>query len=233
MKLEHHHFEDLQNSSGSSLGMSSSFGTTPERHSSFSQDSESVSALHSPSSSDYSPRITPSQDDSAIIIQNRKLGKKAKSYAYRIREHVKLGAKFSETVKGKLKIVKEGGRRNIFRHMFNVNEGEKLLKASQCYLYTTAGPIAGILFISTDKIAFCSERPISVPFPSGGILRTPYKVVIPVKQIKRAHPSVNENKPSQKYIEIVTEDNFEFWFMGFVRYEKAFLNLQKAISMSN
>lgn len=231
---KHHNFEDHHpNSSSSSFAMSSSFGTTPERHSSFSQDSESVSALHSPTSSDYSPRITPSQDDSAVIIQKRKLGKKAKSYAYRIREHVKLGAKFSETVKGKLKIVKEGGRRNIFKHMFNVNEGEKLLKASQCYLYTTAGPIAGILFISTHKIAFCSERPIAVPFPSGGILRTPYKVVIPVEKIKRAHPSVNENKPSQKYIEIVTEDNFEFWFMGFVRYEKAFLNLQKAISMSN
>lgn len=60
--------------------------------------------------------------------------------------------------------------------MFHVNDGEILLKASQCYLYTTAGPIAGILFISTHKIAFCSERPISVPFPSGGILRTPYKV---------------------------------------------------------
>ncbi|XP_009782175.1 GEM-like protein 4 [Nicotiana tabacum] len=234
MKENHYQFEDQQNYCGSSSAMSSSFGTTPERHSSFSQDSETVSSLHSSSSSDnYSPRVTPSQDDSAIIVHKRKLGKKAKSYAYRIREHVKLGPKFSETVKGKLKIVKEGGRRNIFRNMFNVNEGEKLLKASQCYLYTTAGPIAGILFISTEKIAFCSERPIAVPFPSGGILRTPYKVVIPVKKIKRAYASVNENKPSQKYIEIVTEDNFEFWFMGFVRYEKAFLNLQKAISMSN
>lgn len=58
-------------------------------------------------------------------------------------------------------------------------------------------------------------------------------MVIPVKKIKRAYASANENKPSQKYIEIVTEDNFEFWFMGFVRYEKAFLNLQKAISITN
>ncbi|KAG5611935.1 hypothetical protein H5410_023216 [Solanum commersonii] len=66
-------------------------------NSSFSQDSESAaSALHNPSSSDYSPRITPSQDDSTVIIQKRKLGKKAKSYAYRIREHVKLGSKFSD-----------------------------------------------------------------------------------------------------------------------------------------
>jgi len=62
MKKHHIFQEDHQNSSCSSLAMSSSFGTsTPERHSSFSQDSESAaSALHSPSSSDYSPRVTPS-----------------------------------------------------------------------------------------------------------------------------------------------------------------------------
>lgn len=63
--MNKHHIlqEDHQNSSGSSLAMSSSFGTTtPERHSSFSQESESAvaSTLHSPSSSDYSPTITPS-----------------------------------------------------------------------------------------------------------------------------------------------------------------------------
>ncbi|KAH0683301.1 hypothetical protein KY290_021896 [Solanum tuberosum] len=52
-----------------------------------SDSGSAASALHNPSSSDYSPRITPSQDDSAVIIQKRKLGKKAKSYAYRIREH--------------------------------------------------------------------------------------------------------------------------------------------------
>lgn len=57
------------------------------------------------------------------------------------------------------------------------------------------------------------------------------QVVIPVKKIKRANESENVEKPTQKYIKIETEDNFEFWFMGFVRYEKAFLNLQKAISM--
>jgi hypothetical protein len=41
------------------------------------------------------------------------------------------------------------------------------------------------------------------------------------------------DKPQQKYIEIVTQDNFEFWFMGFLRYEKAFKNLHKAISLAN
>lgn len=59
------------------------------------------------------------------------------------------------------------------------------------------------------------------------------QILIPVKKIKRANQSENVDKPAQKYIEIVTKDDFEFWFMGFLRYEKAFTNLEKAISMYN
>ena len=54
-----------------------------------------------------------------------------------------------------------------------------------------------------------------------------------MRKIKRANQSENVNKPAQKYIEIVTTDGFDFWFMGFLRYEKAFKNLEKAISMYN
>lgn len=57
---------------------------------------------------------------------------------------VRLGPKISETVKGKLslgaKILQAGGVEKIFKHHFNVREGEKLLKSSQCYLSRTAGP---------------------------------------------------------------------------------------------
>jgi hypothetical protein len=95
---------------------------------------------------------------------------------------VKLGSKFSETLKGKLslgaKIIQEGGRGNIFKHIFGMQEGEKLLKASQCYLYTTAGPIAGILFISNVKVAFCSERPTSFYSADGDLVKAPYKVIL-------------------------------------------------------
>lgn len=59
------------------------------------------------------------------------------------------------------------------------------------------------------------------------------QVQIPIRKIKRANQTENVNKPQQKYIEIVTEDDFEFWFMGFLRYEKAFRNLEKAISITN
>ncbi|CAL1409750.1 unnamed protein product [Linum trigynum] len=158
------------------------------------------------------------------------------TFALRFRDHVKMGPKLTETVKGKLKlgtkILKEGGWENVFKQIFGQNEGEEqLLKASQCYLSTTTGPIAGILFISTLKVAFCSDMPIAVRAPCGKLLiRWPYKVVIPVKVIKLVKQSENVEKPSQKYIEIVTEDDHEFWFMGFLRFEKAFTNLQKVVS---
>ncbi|XP_073145701.1 putative GEM-like protein 8 [Henckelia pumila] len=177
--------------------------------------------------SSLSEPVTPSYSDHKNKSQRR-----GSSFAFRIREHVRLGPRFSETVKGKLNLIKKGGREKIFKGMFGLSEGEKLLKASQCYLSTTAGPIAGNLFISTHKIGFLSERSITVHSSSGGIIRTPYKLSIPVKKIKGANESENVNNPSQKYIEIVTHDNFEFWFMGFVRYEKALSNLQTAISMS-
>jgi hypothetical protein len=213
---------------------------TPDRRSCLSEPPTSLSPS-SPSSSEASPSFKSTSftenEEQVVSCSRKKLGNKAKSFAYRVRDHVKMGPKLSETVKGKLsigaKIIKKGGRENIFRDIFGMNDGEKLLKASQCYISTTAGPIAGILFISTLKLAFCSERSISCPNPSGnGVFRSLYKVVIPVKKIKRANKSENVNKPAQKYIEIVTDDDFEFWFMGFVRYEKAFFNLQRAVSMS-
>ncbi|KAK4428194.1 GEM-like protein 6 [Sesamum alatum] len=209
---------------------------TSDRSSSLSE-AVSSSQTQSPSSSDHSTAFTENGEAAAAVARNHhkmKLERKGTSFAYRIREHVRMGPKFSETVKGKLsvgaKIIKKGGRENIFREVFGVCDGEKLVKASQCYLSTTAGPIAGILFISTEKVAFCSERSIAVESNSGGILRTPYKLCVPVKKIKGANESENVKNPAQKYIEIVTEDNFEFWFMGFVRYEKAFISLQRVIS---
>ncbi|WOH15703.1 hypothetical protein DCAR_0935246 [Daucus carota subsp. sativus] len=139
-----------------------------------------------------------------------KLGVKVENFAQGIRDHVKIGPKLSETVRGKLrlgaKILRVGGVRRVFKQNFSVRSGEELLKASQCYLSTTAGPIAGLLFISTDRIAFCSERSI--------------KVSVPLNKIKTANESENVQDPSIKYIDIVTEDEFEFWFMGFLKHQR-------------
>ncbi|KAL2541306.1 GEM-like protein 4 [Abeliophyllum distichum] len=119
------------------------------------------------------------------------------------------------------RILQVGGLEKVFTKNFYVRNGEKLLKASQCYLSTTAGPIAGLLFISTDKIGFCSEKSIKLSSPTGKLLKIHYKVIIPLGKIKRANESENAKKPRQKYVQIFTEDNFEFWFMGFLNRQKA------------
>ncbi|KAG8382604.1 hypothetical protein BUALT_Bualt05G0094800 [Buddleja alternifolia] len=146
----------------------------------------------------------------SVIAKMVKLGESMDIFAQGIREHVRLGPKLSETVKGKLslgtRILQVGGVEKVFKQKFNIRDDEKLLKASQCYLSTTAGPIAGLLFVSNNRVAFCSERSIKLSSPTGEILKLHYKVV--------------------------TEDNHEFWFMGFLNHQRTFKHLQQAINQA-
>ncbi|XP_055801609.1 putative GEM-like protein 8 [Solanum dulcamara] len=178
-----------------------------------------------------------SKQRKSVISKMNKLGERMDSLAQGIREHVSLSPKLTETVKGKLslgaKILQVGGLEKIFKQKFSVRDDEKLLKVSQCYLSTTTGPIAGLLYISTDKIAFCSERSIKLLSPTGKLLRIYYKVSIPISNIMKAKESENREKPSQKYIQVITEDDFEFWFMGFLNHQKTERCLQQAISSTS
>ncbi|KAJ6740685.1 GEM-LIKE PROTEIN 2 [Salix purpurea] len=116
----------------------------------------------------------------SMLKRMNKLGKKADKFAHGIREHMRLGTKITETLAGKLslgaRILQVGGVKKVFRQLFSVCEGERLLKVCQCYLSTTDGPIAGLLFISTEKVAFCSERSIKLSSPDGKLVRIHYKV---------------------------------------------------------
>ncbi|XP_031379764.1 putative GEM-like protein 8 [Punica granatum] len=174
------------------------------------------------------------QRKGSVLQRMNKLGKKADVFANNLREHVKLSPKISETVKGKLslgaRVLQMGGIEKVFITLFNVSEKERLIKASQCYLSTTVGPIAGILFISTQNIAFCSERSLKLSCPNGESIRFHYKVLIPLTKIERANESENMKRPSQKYMRILTVDNFDFWFMGFLNHQKTWTYLQQAIS---
>ncbi|KAE8677873.1 RNI-like superfamily protein [Hibiscus syriacus] len=76
-------------------------------------------------------------------------------------------------------------------------------------------------------VAFCSDRSIKIPSPNGEFLGVHYKVMIPVEKIKGVNESESMKKPSQKYMEIVTVDDFEFWFMGFLNHQKVFKYLQQ------
>ncbi|KAL2939018.1 GEM-like protein 4 [Bienertia sinuspersici] len=143
-----------------------------------------------------------------------------------------------EQVKGKLslgaKLLRVGSMKKVFNHIFSLSEGEQLLKTSECCLSTTAGPIAGLLFISSDKLAFCSHTPIiKLSSPTGELLRFHYKVVIPLTKIERANQRESMvKKTSKKYLQLNTTDEFEFWFMGFRNYNKMFRCLQHVISQA-
>ncbi|XP_022999512.1 putative GEM-like protein 8 [Cucurbita maxima] len=188
--------------------------------------------LHMSSLDDGSQSIQKYNGKDWILNRVHKNGRKPDNIIRELREHVKLGAKITETVKGKLslgaRIVRVGGVRKIYKKLFTVSEGEKLLKASQCYLSTTGGPMAGLLFISTHNIAFCSDKSIKLSSPNGEEhVRIHYKVVIPNEKVMRVNESENVKKASQKYIQIVTVDKFEFWFMGFLNYQSTFNSLQE------
>ncbi|KAJ6367952.1 hypothetical protein OIU78_000514 [Salix suchowensis] len=134
-------------------------------------------------------------------------------------------AGLSDSIKFEAEKIKKGGKKNIFKQEFQVREGEKLFKASHCCLSTEAGPVAGLLFISTERVAFCSQRSVTSGFHGGLPIETDRKIEIPIWNIRETSPK----DPQQKNMTILTTDNSEFQFMDFLRYDKAYQNLQAAI----
>lgn len=59
------------------------------------------------------------------------------------------------------KILAEGGYEKVFRQTFETVPEEQLQNSYACYLSTSAGPVMGILYVSTAKLAFCSDNPLS------------------------------------------------------------------------
>ncbi|CAK8574265.1 unnamed protein product [Lathyrus sativus] len=173
------------------------------------------------------------QSKSRVSSNQKKRSRKADSNS---EISARLGTSISETIKRNLslgaRILQVGGIEKVFMKYFSVMEGERLLKVCHCYLSTTSGPLAGLLFISTEKVAFCSDRSIKVFNKKGQMCRIRYKVSIPVKKIKSVRQSENVEKPRQKYINIVTVDNFDFWLMGVSKYRKTYKYLEQATSQT-
>lgn len=59
------------------------------------------------------------------------------------------------------KVLAEGGYDKIFQQSFETLPEEQLRKSYACYLSTSAGPVMGVLYLSTAKLAFCSDSPLS------------------------------------------------------------------------
>ncbi|KAL3514244.1 hypothetical protein ACH5RR_026961 [Cinchona calisaya] len=168
-----------------------------------------------------------------------KLGKKAaettkkgQDLAGNMWQHLKTGPSMADAAVGRIaqgtKILAEGGYEKVFRQTFETAPEEKLLKYYACYLSTSAGPVMGVLYLSSAKLAFSSDNPLS--YKVGEETQwSYYKVVIPLHQLKAVNPSTSKTNPAEKYVQIISVDNHEFWFMGFVNYDSAVKNLQGAL----
>ncbi|KAF3445984.1 hypothetical protein FNV43_RR11162 [Rhamnella rubrinervis] len=158
--------------------------------------------------------------------------KKAEDLAGNMWQHLKTGPSLADAAVGRIaqgtKVLAEGGYEKIFQQNFETVPEEKLLKTYACYLSTSAGPVMGTLYLSTAKLAFCSDNPLS--YQTGDQTEwSYYKVVIPSHQLKAVNPSTSKIKASEKFIQVISVDNHEFWFMGFVHYDSAVKNLQGAL----
>lgn len=100
---------------------------------------------------------------------------------------VKTGPSVSEAAWGKVnltaKAITEGGFESLFKQIFATDPNEKLKKTFACYLSTTTGPVAGTLYLSTARVAFCSDRPLSFTAPSGQETWSYYKVRCTLKSM--------------------------------------------------
>lgn len=154
--------------------------------------------------------------------------------AEELAEHLKLSNSVCNSMKGKLslgaEIVKKGGVENLFRQLFAINDPEeKLLKTFVCYLSTTTDPVAGVIFISTQRFAFCSERPLVFTSPSRAYVWSYYRVNISIQDLQSLSSHENVEKHSEKYIKIETVVLGEIWFMGFVNFHKAIKYMQQLV----
>ncbi|MED6127987.1 hypothetical protein PIB30_093328 [Stylosanthes scabra] len=168
----------------------------------------------------------------------RKVGeasRKAETLAGNTWQHLKTSPSFTEAAMGRIaqgtKVLAEGGYEKIFLRTFDTVPGEQLQNSFACYLSTSAGPVMGVLYISTAKLAYCSDNPLS--YKSDNQTEwSYYKVVIPLHQLKAVNPSASRVNPSEKYIQVISADNHEFWYMGFLNYEGAIECLQNLFEAS-
>ncbi|CAD5166361.1 unnamed protein product [Musa acuminata subsp. malaccensis] len=160
--------------------------------------------------------------------------KKAEDLAHNIWHNLKTAPSKTEAAMGKLsltaKAFAEGGFESLYKQTFQTDPTERLKKTFACYLSTTTGPVAGTLYLSNVNVAFCSDRPLSFTAPSGQQAWSYYKVMIPLIKIATVNPVTLGENPSHKYIQIATVDGHDFWFMGFVHFEKASEHLLNDVS---
>jgi len=204
--------------------------------------------LSQPTSDPANPYVSASTSSSNKNVETVKevLGKwgkmateatnKAQNLAGNMWQHLRTNPNFADAAVSRIsqqtKVLAEGGIENVYRHTFETQPEEHLQKWYACYLSTSAGPVMGTLYLSTVKLAFASDKPLSYQVDEKTEWSY-YKMVLPLHQLKAVNPSTSKINPAEKYIQIITVDSHEFWFMGFVNYDSAVKNLQQVLQVQS
>ncbi|KAF6160663.1 hypothetical protein GIB67_019603 [Kingdonia uniflora] len=206
----------------------------PENHAMPRESNPYVTASPPPASSSSVKDTMESMKDT-LGRWGKKVGeatKKAEDIAGNVWQHLKTAPSVTDAAMARIaqstKVLAEGGYEKIFHQSFETTPEEKLEKSYACYLSTSAGPVMGILYLSTAKLAFSSDNPLS--YKVGDQTEwSYYKVIIPLHQLKAVNPSTSKTNPAEKYIQVISVDSHEFWFIGFVNYDSAVAVLQEAL----
>ncbi|KAF9666166.1 hypothetical protein SADUNF_Sadunf16G0200500 [Salix dunnii] len=183
----------------------------------------------------YSPVEKSSSSKESVLQVFNSWGTKAETMAQNIWHNLRTNSSVPGAAWGKMNLTAKaltgGGFETLYKQTFTgTNPNEKLKKTFACYLSTTTGPVAGTLYVSDAHAAFCSDRPLSFTAPSGQGAWSYYKVMIPLSKIGTINPVVMRENQAERYIQIVTIDGLDFWFTGFVNFEKASRHLSESIS---
>ncbi|XP_051140405.1 GLABRA2 expression modulator-like [Andrographis paniculata] len=139
-------------------------------------------------------------------------------------QHLKTSPSLTDAALGRIaqgtKVLTEGGYEKIFRQTFETDPDEQLIDAFASYLSTSVGPVMGVLYVSTAMLAFCSDNPLSYQAADKNDWSY-YKIVIPLHQLKAVNTTASKTNSAEKYIQVISVDDHEFWFMGFLDYAGA------------
>ncbi|CAJ1957559.1 unnamed protein product [Sphenostylis stenocarpa] len=162
--------------------------------------------------------------------------KQAEIMVDNICNHLSVSSRPADAALGKLiqgtKVIASGGSEKLFQQTFGVFPGEKLLQPYACYVSTNSVPLIGTLYISTKRLAFCSDYPLCHhPFSLQQQKQHQcvyYKVIVLLDQLSKVCSPTNGLKSSEKRMQIITTDGYEFNFTGFMSYDKALKTVNEA-----
>ncbi|KAK7405327.1 hypothetical protein VNO78_06555 [Psophocarpus tetragonolobus] len=172
---------------------------------------------------------------------SRKVGeatRRAEIMADNFWNHIRIGSSLADAAVARIvqgtKVLTLGGPEILFQQSFGNFSGERLIKSFACYLATSTGPVIGTLYVSTKRLAFCSDYPLChYSYSQQQNQSVHYKVVVQLDQLSTVSPSSNRFNPVEKYIQVVTVDGYEFFFMGFIAYDKALKTIRQGLWQHN